>query len=134
MPEQVQVGQFKVGFMPISHSIPESSGLVIDTPDGRVVHSGDFKIDVTPGVGEPFDHDAWAALAPVKALICDSTNVFSRHEGRSEATVGPNIVPIVREAKGMVVATTFASNIARVKTLRTSISLSLTMDAMCMLR
>jgi ribonuclease J len=117
MPEQVQIGEFKVGFMPISHSIPESSGLVIDTPDGRVVHSGDFKIDETPVLGEAFDREAWAALSPVKALICDSTNVFSRHEGRSEATVGPNIVPLVREATGMVVATTFASNIARVKTL-----------------
>ena len=117
MPEQVQVGEFKVGFMPISHSIPESSALIIDTPDGRVVHSGDFKIDETPGLGEAFDRKAWGDLGPVKALICDSTNVFSRHEGRSEATVGPNIVPIVREAKGMVVATTFASNIARVRTL-----------------
>lgn len=117
MPEQVQVGEFKVGFMPISHSIPESSALIIDTPDGRVVHSGDFKIDEIPGLGEPFDRDAWGNLGPVKALICDSTNVFSRHEGRSEATVGPNIVPIVKDADGMVVATTFASNIARVRTL-----------------
>lgn len=117
MPEQVQVGEFKVGFMPISHSIPESSALIIDTPDGRVVHSGDFKIDETPGLGEAFDRKAWGDLGPVKALICDSTNVFSRHEGRSESTVGPNIVPLVQEATGMVVATTFASNIARVRTL-----------------
>ncbi|PTX56536.1 ribonuclease J [Litoreibacter ponti] len=117
MPHQVQVGAFKVGLMPISHSIPESSALVIDTPEGRVVHSGDFKIDETPGLGEPFDREAFGSLGPVKALICDSTNVFSRHEGRSESTVGPNIVPIVREAEGLVVATTFASNIARVRTL-----------------
>ncbi len=117
MPTQVEAGPFKVGFMPISHSIPESSALIIDTPEGRVVHSGDFKIDETPVLGEPFDRKAWGNLGPVKALVCDSTNVFSRHEGRSEITVGPAITKIVSEAEGMVVATTFASNIARVKTL-----------------
>ncbi|WP_299190800.1 ribonuclease J [uncultured Litoreibacter sp.] len=117
MPEMVEAGPFKVGFMPISHSIPESSALIIDTPEGRVVHTGDFKIDETPGLGEPFDIKAWGSLGPVKALVCDSTNVFSPDPGRSEATVGPEIERVVREASGMVVATTFASNIARVKTL-----------------
>ncbi len=117
MPKMVEAGPFKVGFMPISHSIPESSALIIDTPEGRVVHSGDFKIDETPGLGEPFDIEAWGNLGPVKALVCDSTNVFSPHAGKSEATVGPEIERVVREASGMVVATTFASNIARVKTL-----------------
>ncbi|MEM9582480.1 MAG: ribonuclease J [Pseudomonadota bacterium] len=117
MPEMVEAGPFKVGFMPISHSIPESSALIIDTPEGRVVHSGDFKIDETPGLGEPFDVEAWGNLGPVKALVCDSTNVFTPHAGKSEATVGPEIERVVRDASGMVVATTFASNIARVKTL-----------------
>lgn len=118
-PETVQVGPFKVGFVPISHSIPESSGLVIDTPQGRLVHSGDFKIDETPMVGEAFDRALWEEIGKpgVKALICDSTNVFSGHAGRSEATVGPEIETLVRDATGMVVATTFASNVARVKTL-----------------
>ncbi len=118
-PEVVEAGPFKVGFLPISHSIPESSGLVIDTPQGRLVHSGDFKIDETPVVGEAFDRQLWEDIgkAGVKALICDSTNVFSLHEGRSEATVGPEIETLVRDATGMVVATTFASNVARVKTL-----------------
>ena len=117
MPEMVEAGPFKVGFMPISHSIPESSALIIDSPEGRVVHSGDFKLDETPGLGEPFDFKAWGSLGPVRALVCDSTNVFSPDPGRSEATVGPEIERVVREARGMVVATTFASNIARVKTL-----------------
>ena len=118
-PEVVEAGPFKVGFVPISHSIPESSGLVIDTPQGRLVHSGDFKIDETPLVGEPFDRALWADVAKpgIKALICDSTNVFSAHAGRSEATVAPEIETLVRDASGMVVATTFASNVARVKTL-----------------
>lgn len=118
-PEQVALGPFKVGFLPISHSIPESSALVIDTPAGRVIHSGDFKLDETPLVGEPFDPELWAEVSKggVKALICDSTNVFSLHAGRSEASVGPEITKLVQGAKGMVIATTFASNVARVKTL-----------------
>ena len=118
-PETVEKGPFKVGFLPISHSIPESSGLVIDTPQGRLLHTGDFKLDETPLVGEAFDPQLWADVARpgVKALICDSTNVFSGHEGRSEASLGANIHALVESAERMVVATTFASNIARVKTL-----------------
>ena len=118
-PETVQAGPFTVGFLPISHSIPESSALVIDAPDGRLIHTGDFKLDATPVVGEAFDPDLWAEVAKpgVRALICDSTNVFSKHAGRSEATVGPEIEALVAGAPAMVVATTFASNVARVKTL-----------------
>ncbi|WP_170365891.1 ribonuclease J [Ruegeria arenilitoris] len=118
-PEQIKAGPFTVGFLPVSHSIPESAALVIDTPAGRVVHTGDFKLDTNPVVGEPFDPDLWAEVAKpgVKALVCDSTNVFSSHPGRSESEVGPAITQLVEDATGMVVATTFASNVARVKTL-----------------
>jgi ribonuclease J len=118
-PETVQAGPFTVGFLPVSHSIPESSALVIDSPGGRVIHTGDFKLDPTPLVGEPWDPELWAEVAKpgVKALICDSTNVFTAHPGRSEAVVGPEVERLVAEAKNMVVATTFASNVARVKTL-----------------
>lgn len=118
-PEQVRAGPFSVGFLPISHSIPESAALVIDSPDGRVIHSGDFKLDETPVVGEAFDPELWAEVSKsgVKALVCDSTNIFSEHPGRSEASVGPEITKLVQNADGMVVATTFASNVARVKTL-----------------
>lgn len=118
-PETTKAGPFTVGFLPISHSIPESSALVIDTPEGRLIHTGDFKLDTTPIVGEAFDPELWAEVSKsgVKALVCDSTNVFSHHEGRSEATVGPEIEKLVQSAPSMVVATTFASNVARVKTL-----------------
>jgi len=118
-PEVTQAGPFSVGFAPISHSIPESSALVIDTPAGRIVHTGDFKLDETPFVGEPFDAAMFAEIARpgVKALVCDSTNVFSPHPGRSEATLAPEITKLVKASPGMVVATTFASNVARVKTL-----------------
>jgi len=118
-PHQVEAGPFRVGFAPVSHSIPESSAMVIDTTFGRLVHTGDFKLDETPFVGEPWDPELWGDIAKsgVRALICDSTNVFSKDAGRSESTVGPAIEELVSEAKGMVVATTFASNIARVRTL-----------------
>lgn len=118
-PAVTKLGPFSVGFLPISHSIPESSALVIDTPEGRLIHTGDFKLDETPIVGEAFDRKLWESVAAsgVKALICDSTNIFSRSPGQSEVSVGPEIEALVSSAKGMVVATTFASNVARVKTL-----------------
>ncbi len=118
-PEEIKAGPFSVGFLPVSHSIPESAALVIESPAGRIVHSGDFKLDANPVVGEPFDPDLWTEVAKsgVKALVCDSTNVFSTHPGRSESEVGPEITRLVQEASGMVIATTFASNVARVKTL-----------------
>ena len=118
-PEVIKAGPFTVGFVPISHSIPESSALVIETPAGRILHTGDFKIDTDPGVGEPFDAGLFESLGNegVKALVCDSTNVFSPHDGRSESELPAPITKLVGEAKGMVVATTFASNVARVRTL-----------------
>lgn len=118
-PEMIKCGPLTVSYLPISHSIPESAGLLIDTPEGRVLHSGDFKIDETPVVGDPWNEALWEEVSKdgVKALVCDSTNVFSREPGRSEASIGDAIADMMKEATGMVVATTFASNIARLKTL-----------------
>ncbi|MBE0413203.1 ribonuclease J [Yoonia sp.] len=118
-PQVIDCGPFKVSYLPISHSIPESAGLLIDTPQGRVLHSGDFKIDETPVVGDPWNAAIWEEVSKngVKALICDSTNVFSDAPGRSEASLAPAITAMMQNASGMVVATTFASNIARLKTL-----------------
>ena len=119
-PEVVEAGPFRVQFVPVSHSIPESAALIIDTPAGRIVHSGDFKLDGTPVVGEAFDPILWHEIAgetPITALMCDSTNVFSTHPGRSEAVLANPLLDWVVTQKQMVVATTFASNIARLKTL-----------------
>jgi ribonuclease J len=118
-PEMVTAGPFRVGFVPVSHSIPETSSLVIDTPAGRIVHTGDFKLDPSPIVGEPWNPDVFAEIgrSGVKALVCDSTNVFSPEAGRSESSIGLAIEELVHGHDGMVVATTFASNVARVKTL-----------------
>ncbi len=120
-PQVIEAGPFKVQFVPLSHSIPESSALIIDTPAGRIVHTGDFKLDGSPVVGEPFDPMVWHEIAHegqgVKVLVCDSTNVFSPSPGRSEATLVEPLREMIAAQKGMVVATTFASNVARLKTL-----------------
>jgi len=119
MPDMVEAGPFKVGFMPVSHSIPEASAMVIDTPAGRVLHTGDLKLDPEPQLGEAFDPEAFKAVAgdDLMALVCDSTNVFSQEPGRSEADIVEDIESLMQTATGMVVATTFASNIARLRTL-----------------
>ncbi|SEN40207.1 ribonuclease J [Pseudorhodobacter antarcticus] len=119
-PDVVKAGPFDVQFVPVSHSVPESSALIIDTEAGRIVHSGDFKLDASPLVGEAWDPDMFQAIArerPVKALMCDSTNVFSLHAGRSESTLREPLRDLIKSQRGMVVATTFASNVARLKSL-----------------
>jgi len=119
-PEEREAGPFRISFLPVSHSIPESSAVILDTPAGRIVHTGDFKLDGNPVVGEPFDPELWSRVAEdgVKVLACDSTNIGQTHPGRSESTVGPKITELVSgHPQGMVVATTFASNVARVKTM-----------------
>lgn len=120
-PAVIKAGPFTVQFVPISHSIPESSALIIDTPAGRIVHSGDFKLDGNPVVGEAFDPEMWHQIAQeeggVRVLACDSTNIFSLSPGRSEATLAAPLTEFIAEQTGMIVATTFASNVARLKTL-----------------
>ena len=117
-------GSFKVGpfgftYVPMAHSIPEANGLVIDTPYGRVFHTGDWKIDETPVVGQATPAAGLSAIGDegVLALVCDSTNVFNDRESGSEASVRAGLEEVVRAAPGRVVVTTFASNAARLHTL-----------------
>jgi ribonuclease J len=118
-PDTTKAGPFEISYLPVSHSIPESSALVIDTPKGRLIHTGDFKLDEKPVVGEAFDYEMWQNVCSVgvRALICDSTNVFSENEGRSESEVAPEIRKLIEDCSEMVVATTFASNVARIKSI-----------------
>lgn len=115
-PDKITAGPFEVSYVPISHSIPESSSLLIDTPDGRIIHTGDFKLDHEPVIGEPFEEELWEEICSEKilALICDSTNALTPGKGRSEASIGTNLDQLIRECEGMVIATTFASHIARI--------------------
>lgn len=118
-PHQIEAGPFTVSFIPLSHSVPESSSLSIQTPAGHVIHTGDFKLDSSPVVGDAFDEQLWQQVSAdgVQALVCDSTNVFVTRSGRSEGKLSPAIEELIQSSKGVVVATTFASNIARLKTL-----------------
>jgi ribonuclease J len=114
-----QLGPFGVRFVPLAHSIPEGNGLLIDTPYGKVFHTGDWKLDPTPLVGTPSTPEQLAAIGDegVFALVCDSTNVFNEEASGSEADVRAGLSEVVRAAKGRVLVTTFASNAARVQTL-----------------
>lgn len=114
-----QIGPFGCQLMSLAHSIPEMSAVVIDTPFGRVFHTGDWKLDDHPVLGTPSTAAQLTALGDkgVLALVCDSTNVFNPNASGSEASVHPDLLRHVREAKGRVVVTSFASNAARLQTL-----------------
>ncbi len=115
----IQIAPFKIKFVPVPHSIPEASALFIESPLGRVLHTGDFKFDQSPINGTPFDQGAWTAFGDtgIDAMMCDSTNVFVDRPGRSESSIYPAITDLFAEAKGTIAATTFASNVERVRQL-----------------
>ena len=113
----VDVAPFSVEFVPVAHSIPESCALAIRTPAGIVVHSGDWKIDAAPGIGHTTDATRLSAIGDegVLALICDSTNILREGVSPSEAEVAATLHEIIAKAKGRVLVTTFASNLARMR-------------------
>jgi ribonuclease J len=115
--ERVVIGPFVVEFIPVAHSIPESSALAIRTPAGVVVHTADWKIDSTPIIGLPTDEARFRALGDegVLALVCDSTNILREGESPSERDVAKTLTWLIGNAKGRVVVTTFASNVARLR-------------------
>jgi ribonuclease J len=114
-----EVGPFKLTYVALAHSIPEGNGLLIESPHGRVFHTGDWKIDETPVLGEPSSHEALAKVGDsgVLALVCDSTNVFQDAPSGSESSVHEGLLREVERARGRVLVTTFASNAARLQTI-----------------
>ncbi|MGN6270477.1 MAG: ribonuclease J [Sphingomonas sp.] len=117
--ERFDLGPFGVTFVPVSHSIPEGNAILIETPYGRVLHTGDWKLDEAPVLGAPATAETLSAIGDkgVLALVCDSTNVFNAEASGSEASVRQGLHDVVAAAKGRVMVTTFASNAARLKTL-----------------
>jgi ribonuclease J len=117
--EPFQLGPFGFRFVPLAHSIPEANALLIETPDGRVFHSGDWKLDAAPVLGSPATAEALTAIGDtgVDVLVCDSTNVFNSEPSGSEADVRKGLAETVAAARGRVLVTTFASNAARLVTL-----------------
>lgn len=111
------IGPFEVELITMSHSIPESSGVVIRTDLGTVLHTGDWKLDETPLTSAPTDEPRLKALGAegITAVICDSTNAVRDGLSPSEADVAIALDQIIREAPRRVAVTTFASNVARIR-------------------
>jgi ribonuclease J len=114
---KITLGKFTIEFFSVCHSIPDSTGLIIHTPQGIVVHSGDFKIDYTPAVGEPTNFSQLAVLGvkDVLLLLSDSTYVELSGYTPSEMVVRDTLDRIISEAKGRVIVTTFASLVSRIQ-------------------
>lgn len=114
-----RLGPFGFRYLPLAHSIPEGNALLIDTPYGRIFHTGDWKLDDSPQLGDPSTEAELRAVgdAGVLALVCDSTNVFQEASSGSELGVRKGLDDVIQDADCRVLVTTFASNAARLKTL-----------------
>lgn len=118
--ERFELGPFGIRYVPLAHSIAEGNALVIDTPYGRIFHTGDWKLDDDPQIGVPATAEELTAIGDegVLALVCDSTNVFNPKASGSEGEVYEGLLAEVARHEGRrVLVTTFASNVARLKTL-----------------
>jgi ribonuclease J len=113
------LGPFGFRYMPLAHSIPEGNALVIETPHGKIFHTGDWKLDERPQLGVPSTPEQLTAIGDegVLALVCDSTNVFNPEASGSEGDVHAGLLDVISQAKNRVLVTTFASNAARLQTL-----------------
>ncbi len=115
--DKVKVGSFTVEFIKVSHSIDDAMGFAITTPVGTIVHTGDFKLDLTPVDGEIMNLSRFAELGKkgVLALMSDSTNSERPGFNMSESQVGETFVNYFRQAKGRIIVASFASNIHRIQ-------------------
>ena len=114
---RVQIGPFNVEFIPVSHSIPEANALAIRTEHGLVLHTGDWKLDETPGIGRSTDIARFKELGEegVLAFVCDSTNAVTEGSSISEKDVEAELSRLIANAPHRVAVTTFASNVSRVQ-------------------
>jgi ribonuclease J len=112
------LGPFALEFVSVTHSTPEPTALFIETKEGRVLHTGDWKIDRTPVLGQGMDEKRLREIGArgVDVLICDSTNALRGGHSPSEAEVARRIMALVRQAQGRVAVTTFASHVERIAT------------------
>lgn len=115
--EWVDHGPFRFTFIPVSHSIPDAAGVAFETPEGIVLHSGDFKLDPTPLDGVPTDLRSFGSIGAkgVRLLLADSTNAERPGYVQSEVTVGTRFDEIVTHAPGRVIVACFASHVHRVQ-------------------
>jgi len=116
---KVELGPFKIEFVTLTHSILEPNGLSIETPAGAVLHTGDWKCDPNPLIGETINDKKLKQIGNkgVLAMICDSTNVFSEGRAGSELDVRKSLLKIMENKQKRIVVTSFASNVARMESI-----------------
>jgi ribonuclease J len=116
--QEFKLGSIACRFVHVTHSIPDANALVLDTAFGRLLHTGDWKLDPAPLVGARTDVDALETLGKegVLAILCDSTNVLSPGTSGSEAEVRDSLTKLIADQPNRVVLTSFASNVARMET------------------
>ena len=114
--DRIKVGPFEIEAIGVNHSIPEPMSLVIRTPLGNVVHTGDWKIDLEPALGPLTDEKRFRAVGDegVLALMCDSTNAMREGVSPSEQDVSEGLREVIEKAEGRVAITTFSSNVGRI--------------------
>jgi len=115
----IKLGPFKIEFVTLTHSILEPNGLSIETPAGTILHTGDWKIDPNPLVGEKINEKKIKEIGEkgILAMICDSTNVFSPGRAGSESDVRKNLLKIIESKQNKIIVTSFASNVARMESI-----------------
>jgi len=116
---QIKLGPFEIDFITLTHSTLEPNGLSITTPEGVILHTGDWKVDPNPLVGSQVDEKKLRSIGEkgVIAMICDSTNVFSPGRAGSEKDVRESLLKIISSQKKRVLVTSFASNVARMESI-----------------
>jgi ribonuclease J len=119
MSGRIELDPFALELITLTHSIPEPNAVAIHTPFGTVLHTGDWKLDPDPLVGDTTDEAALRRLgeAGVLAMVCDSTNVLRDGESGSEAAVRDSLMELVGEAENRVAIACFSSNVARLETI-----------------
>ena len=115
----IQIGEFAVTWFPITHSIPDSNAMFIETKVGSIFHSADWKIDKSPVQGKPFNKQQFKEIAKRKplAMLCDSTNALKAGYTPSESACYKFLSNLIKQQSGRVVVTCFGSNLARLMTL-----------------
>ena len=116
---KIKLGPFEIDFVTLTHSILEPNGLSITTPEGVILHTGDWKVDPNPLIGNKVDEKKLRSIGEkgVIAMICDSTNVFSPGRAGSEKDVRESLLKIISSQKKRVLVTSFASNVARMESI-----------------
>jgi ribonuclease J len=112
-----EIGPFSLRLLSMTHSTPETQGVLIETPVAKVFHTADWKLDPEPVVGPAMADETFMALSEVDAIVCDSTNAPQAERAISESAVQAGLLIAIQDAPGRVVVACFASNIARLQTL-----------------